>query len=93
MQGGCGVGRPFFHVTRCADDVGGGFSTDYGVRYSEILFTDIVLRSCLQILMRDLNRKDLRYVILIFPMTLSSSGSSCQQQQGRRSSTDYGASI
>eukprot|EP00878_Enallax_costatus_P008069 GHUV01008439.1.p1 GENE.GHUV01008439.1~~GHUV01008439.1.p1 ORF type:complete len:219 (+),score=30.51 GHUV01008439.1:746-1402(+) len=30
-QGGCGVGRPFFHVTRCADDVGGGFSTDYGV--------------------------------------------------------------
>jgi hypothetical protein len=31
LQGGCGVGRPFFHVTRCADDVGGGFSTDYGV--------------------------------------------------------------
>jgi hypothetical protein len=31
VQGGCGVGRPFFHVTRCADSVGGGFSTDYGV--------------------------------------------------------------
>eukprot|EP00882_Tetradesmus_deserticola_P011266 GHRQ01011917.1.p1 GENE.GHRQ01011917.1~~GHRQ01011917.1.p1 ORF type:complete len:219 (+),score=72.59 GHRQ01011917.1:97-753(+) len=31
QMGGCGVGRPFFHVTRCADDVGGGFSTDYGV--------------------------------------------------------------
>eukprot|EP00775_Hariotina_reticulata_P012541 gene12541-12674_t len=30
-QVGCGVGRPFFHVTRCADEVGGGFSTDYGV--------------------------------------------------------------
>lgn len=30
-QGGCGVGRPFFHVTRCEDSVGGGFSTDYGV--------------------------------------------------------------
>jgi hypothetical protein len=25
------VGRPFFHVTRCADSVGGGFSTTYGV--------------------------------------------------------------
>jgi len=25
------VGRPFFHVTKCADEVGGGFSTDYGV--------------------------------------------------------------
>lgn len=34
MQGGCGVGRPFFHVTRCEDSVGGGFSTDYGVSRS-----------------------------------------------------------
>jgi hypothetical protein len=38
LQGGCGVGRPFFHVTRCADDVGGGFSTDYGVRCCRIAF-------------------------------------------------------
>jgi hypothetical protein len=30
-QGGCGVGRSFFHVTACDQQVGGGFSTDYGV--------------------------------------------------------------
>ncbi|KAI8469248.1 MAG: peptidase M76 [Monoraphidium minutum] len=29
--GGCGVGRGFFHVTACDAQVGGGFSTDYGV--------------------------------------------------------------
>lgn len=32
LQGGCGVGRSFFHVTNCNNEVGGGFSTDYGVR-------------------------------------------------------------
>jgi hypothetical protein len=30
-QAGCGVGRPFFHVTSCDSEVGGGFSTDHGV--------------------------------------------------------------
>jgi mitochondrial inner membrane protease ATP23 len=30
-RGGCGVGRPFFHVARCDGDVHGGFSTEFGV--------------------------------------------------------------
>jgi hypothetical protein len=43
MQGGCGVGRPFFHVTRCANDTGGGFSTDYGVRCAAAVAVDDVV--------------------------------------------------
>lgn len=40
------MGRPFFHVTRCADTVGGGFSTDYGVRHSSNSSSSIAVVMC-----------------------------------------------